>query len=361
MPAWKLAVASAVVALLAYLSLWPVPIEPTTWQPPIDRGYQLPFNPNQHLAQLERLNTPAPGPEGFASNSKQQLYFGLSNGDIGRLTADGIDIVANTNGRPLGLRFDHDDNLYIADAYQGLLRLTNTGQLQTVLTEVAGEPLRYANSLALAADGTVFMSESSTRHAAADYGTYETSLIDINEHGGSGRVIKFDPSSGHARVLLTKLNFTNGIELADNDNSLLITETGHYRVLKLYLRGAKQGQTEVFLENLPGFPDNLSRDSDGTYWLGLVSPRNALLDSIADKPAIRKLVQRLPAFLRPQASRYGHLIGFDAAGEIRYNLQDPEGSYAHITGAERIGDTLYISSLHEPAIAMLPWPIKTLW
>ncbi|QIZ76137.1 SMP-30/gluconolactonase/LRE family protein [Ferrimonas lipolytica] len=357
MSAWKLSIASLLVATLVYLSSWPVPINPMSWQPPSDRGYQAPFSSNQQLAALTTIATPFPGPETLAADNRGKVYFGLSNGDIGCIINGELKIVSNTGGRPLGLQFDRHNNLYIADAHQGLLRLEPNGTLTKVLTEVGGQALIYANSVAIAADGTLYLSESTTRHAAQQYGTYQASMIDVNEHAGSGRVIQFDPVTGTATVILTGLNFANGVALADNDRSLLVAETGHYRVLKLHLKGDNQGQAEVLLDNLPGFPDNLSRADDGTYWLGLVSPRNALLDWLANKPQLRKMIQRLPATIRPQATRYGHVVGFDQRGQIRFNLQDPQGGYAHVTGALLQGDTLYLSSLHQPAIALLPWPL----
>ena len=40
-----------------------------------------------------------------------------------------------------------------------------------------------------------------------------------------------------------------------------------------YLSGPKKGKSEMFSENLPGLPDNLSPSSDGGYWLALALPR----------------------------------------------------------------------------------------
>ncbi|WP_028117425.1 SMP-30/gluconolactonase/LRE family protein [Ferrimonas senticii] len=348
----QLAIMTVIVALLAYLSLWPVAISPTAWQPPTNLGYQGVYQANDKLSQLTLITTPSAGPEAVAVNRHGQLYFGLSNGDIARLNGQQVEIVGNTGGRPLGLRFDKHDNLYIADPLRGLLRLSRDGQLQTLLTEVAGKPLLYANSVAISRDGSIYLSESSQRHSAAQYGVFAASLLDINEHRGSGRIIRYRPSDGHSEQLYSGINFANGIELIDNEQGLLVVETGSYRLLKLHLTGARQGQTEVFIDNLPGFPDNLSRGADGTYWLGLVSPRNGLLDWMADKPVLRTVVERLPAWLRPKPQRYGHLLGLNSNAEIRANLQDPSGRFAFVTGAAAHGDKLYLSSLHDSAIGI---------
>ena len=50
--------------------------------------------------------------------------------------------------------------------------------------------------------------------------------------------------------------------------------------LRLYIEGPKKGLVEPFALNLPGFPDNIARSSDGGYWVAIVSPRhNGSFDS----------------------------------------------------------------------------------
>src|SRR3546814_5485896 len=74
---------------------------------------------------------------------------------------------------------------------------------------------------------------------------------------------------------------------------LLVSETNEYRIWRYWLKGVRAGQQEIFADNLPGFPDNLSID-DGHVWQALYAPRNAALDAIADRPTLRKLAYRLP-------------------------------------------------------------------
>ena len=42
--------------------------------------------------------------------------------------------------------------------------------------------------------------------------------------------------------------------------------------------------TEVLLDNLPTFADNINNGRNGRFWIGMISPRNELLDRISDKP-----------------------------------------------------------------------------
>ena len=108
------------------------------------------------------------------------------------------------------------------------------------------------------------------------------------------------------------------------------------------------------IENLPGFPDNINRGLDGRFWIGLVAPRNALIDRLADKPFLRSVVQRLPAALRPTAEQSTHLIAIDGSGQVLMNLQDSAAGFPMVTGAFEADDNLYLSSLYGDRIAYLP-------
>lgn len=69
-------------------------------------------------------------------------------------------------GRPLGLRFNHDTgDLYIADAYYGLLVVGPNGGLATPLvTHVNGESLLFANDLDIHKNGSIFFTDTSKRY-----------------------------------------------------------------------------------------------------------------------------------------------------------------------------------------------------
>ncbi len=45
-----------VALLLAYLFFWPVPIDPVTWNAPIDKGLIDPFEPNDRLRKVRNID-----------------------------------------------------------------------------------------------------------------------------------------------------------------------------------------------------------------------------------------------------------------------------------------------------------------
>ncbi|MEE4378393.1 MAG: SMP-30/gluconolactonase/LRE family protein [Candidatus Competibacteraceae bacterium] len=343
--------------IIGYLLAWPVPIEPQAWQPPPNPGYTGVFAPNERLSDIQQLPLGDQyGPEEVIVDQQGELYAATHDGWIVRMTEDGSQIQnwVQTGGRPLGLVFDPQGNLIVADAFRGLLQITPAGDITELATAADGTPIHYANNVDVAADGKIYFSDASTRFdARASGGTYAASLLDIMEHSGSGRLLVYDPATQRASTLLDGLNFANGVAISPDQTSVLVNETGMYRVLRYWLTGPQTGQVETVLAALPGFPDNLTRGQDGRYWLALISPRNALLDRLADKPWLRKVVQRLPAAVRPKAVHYGHVIAFDDNGEVVLNLQDPAGTYPLISAATETDDALYFGSLIAPTVGKL--------
>lgn len=346
--------AGCLLALTGYLSFWPVAVDPIAWQAPANSGYTGAFSQNQRLSQIQRIELNGDiGPEDLALNKDNNVYFSLLSGDIKYLDEKGqIHSWVNTGGRPLGIEFDQQGNLIVADAFKGLLSISTEGKITTLLDSIEGVSINYADDVDIASNGNIYFSDASSKFHAKKYGTYAASLLDINEHGGHGRIIEYNPKTKTSTVLAQGINFANGVALSHDEQALLFNETGSYRVLRLPLNGERRGSLEVVIDNLPGFPDNLARGGNGLYWLGLVSPRSKPLDMLSNTPQLRKLVQRLPECLRPKAQYFGHIIAINDAGNVVFNLQDPLGIYGQTTGALAVGDKLYVSSLHETALGV---------
>jgi len=352
------AVGLILTIVAVYLLVWPVPVKPVVWQAPAAHGYVGPFARNERLKGLELLPIgDNHGPETVALDANGRLYAATHEGRIVRLQADGSspENWVTTGGRPLGIRFDPAGNLLVADAFRGLLRIAPDGTIAVLATEADGKAILYANSVDVAADGKVYFSDASTKFGASQWGgTYPASLLDILEHGGHGRLLVYDPGAKKATSLVTGLNFANGVAVAHDQSYVLVNETGTYRVLRHWIAGPRRGRTEPLIENLPGFPDNLSTGLDGRFWLALISPRNKLVDQLSGAPFVRAMIQRLPTFVRPKAVAYGHVVAIDGAGRVLVSLQDPDGTYRLTTGATEARDHIYVGSLVMPALGRLP-------
>jgi sugar lactone lactonase YvrE len=348
---------AAIALVIIYLLAWPVPIEPQAWEAPPNPGYTGDFTANQRLTRLETLSIgDEAGPEAVTLDAEGRVYVSTVGGRIVRLQPDGSSAErwADTGGRPLGLEFDAAGNLIVADAIRGLLSIDPGGIVTVLATEADGIPIRYANEVDVAPDGRIYFSESSNKFAPADWtGTYRAALLDIMEHGGNGRLLVYDPETASATTVLDGIAYANGVALAHDGSFVLLAETASYRILRIWLSGPLIGTVEPFIEALPGFPDNITRGLDGRYWVALVSPRNELIDRLAGKPFLRKLVQRLPTFVRPAATHYGHVIAVDGDGRVVADLQDPDGAYPTITEARETEEYLWLGSLTAPALARI--------
>lgn len=352
---WLRAVVGVIVLVGGYFCYWPVVVEPVAWQAPKAPQYMGDFAVNTQLTQFESLSMEGQtGPEGVVVDDLGVVYATTDQGWVVRW------LPGETNaenwvklpGRPLGICLGDNQDFWVADAFEGVFHISADGVATLVLSEVDGEPLLYSNDLVMAPNGKIYLSDSTQRFSAKQYGsTYKASLVDILEHGETGRVIEYDPLTQHARVIMTGLSFANGVTVDPAGQFILVNETSNYRVWKHWIGGEKRGQSEVIIDNLPGFPDNILAGQDGRFWLGFTSPRIALLDNLSAKPFVRKVVQRLPAFVRPAAKYYGHIIAISADGRVLENLQDPLAHYPLTTGASETDEYLYISSLVAPMLA----------
>lgn len=354
------------LALVAYLAFWPVPVEPVAWEAPRFAGYAGPHAANDRLATVTLVNvSPEIGPEHIDFGPDGRLYTGVLSGAILRLNPDGgeAETVVNTGGRPLGFDFAADGTLVVADAIRGLLAVTPDGGVTVLAAEIDGDPIRYADAVIIAADGRMYFTDATRRFSPRELGTFDASVLDILEHSCTGRVLVYEPAAARAALVIGGLCFPNGVALSGDERHLFIAETGEYRIWKVDVaaRGldarsalaAGDARARVIASNLPGFPDNLTRSADGRLWTGLTKPRAAAVDLMAETPWLRSVTLRLPKSLWPVPPTYGHVIAFDEDGRVVADLQDPSGRLPETSGVTEHRGRLYIHSLHAPALGVL--------
>ncbi|TVU08284.1 hypothetical protein EJB05_41683, partial [Eragrostis curvula] len=166
-------------------------------------------------------------------------------------------------GRPLGLRFHNaSGDLYIADAYMGLMRVGKDGGEATVLaTEANGVPFKFTNGVDVdQATGDVYFSDSSTTYTRADHQK-------VSEmHDSTGRILKYNPRTNQVTVLQSGLPYPNGVAISSDRTHLIVALTGPCKLHKFWLTGPKAGKSETFAY-LRGYPDNVRQDGNGGYWV----------------------------------------------------------------------------------------------
>jgi len=331
--------------------------DPVRWTPPPAPALAGVLARNQLLDQVERWEVPGGAkPEDVVFDPAGRLYAGVEDGRIWRWPAGFPDsgaaaLFADTHGRPLGLEVDpRDGTLIVCDAYRGLLRVEQTGQVLVLADSYGGSRLKFTNNAAVAADGTVYFSDSSTRFRIEHY------KQDLLEHRPNGRVFRYRPPAGGLDLVADGLYFPNGVALAPDESFLLVAQTGGYDILRIPFTGPAAGRPGPFASNLPGIPDNMSAAGDGTYWVAFPSPRLPFVDRLMPHPAPRRVAARLPDRLQPAAQRYGLVARVGADGLITQSLHGPAGSYREIVGVRQHDGWLYLGSLYETAVGRVPVP-----
>ena len=329
---------------------WPVPIEPTSWESPRDTRTDAEYSLNKKLKDIRIFwaNAGHTGPEDIVLKNNK-IYVGYDSGVI--MSNDGI--FSNTKGRPLGMAFDSEENLIIADAVRGLISIDRNGEVKTLSTKSDSDniPFKFVDDLDIANDGKIYFSDASSKYG------YGSDRLELFEHTPNGRLLVYDPATKETTTLLNDLYFANGVALSTDESFVLVNETWMYRIQKFWLKGEKAGTSEVFIENLPGFPDNVSSNKEGIFWVALFNPRNNFVEMSSNKPFLRKIVLRLPELLQPQPIRHSFVLGLDESGKIVHNLQyQSNKAYSPITSVKQHENNLYFGSLTHPGWGKIKVP-----
>nr|WP_178131977.1 SMP-30/gluconolactonase/LRE family protein [Pseudomonas sp. C2B4] len=342
-----------IVAIGGFLLLMPTRVQPVAWTPPpapsLTSGI---YAGNQRLKSVERIGAAdIDGPEALLLE-EDALITGLHDGRVIRTSLDGkvTKVLADTGGRPLGLARHPNGLLVIADAVKGLLSLDAQGRLVAMTTTAGGVPFGFTDDVVIDKSGHyAYFSDASSRFG---YGKDGDAII---EHGGDGRLLRYDFQTGKTAVLLDKLEFANGVALGPDDAFVLVNETGAYRISRYWLSGPKAGTHDLFIDNLPGLPDNLSFNGRDRFWVALYAPRNALLDATAAHPFVRKMIVRAMTVLPKPVEKRAFALGLDLEGKVIANLQDASsGNYSPITTVREYGEWLYFGSLKAKNMVRLP-------
>ncbi len=301
---------------------------------------------------------PEPGAEdvvvGTHGRDEGVVYTGTEDGSIFRVSHDGqkIDRVAHTGGRPLGLEIDLDGRLVVCDGHRGLLRVDpTTGSVEGVTDSVAGRRMVFCNNAAVATDGTVWFSDSSTKFGLEKW------KADFVQDTRTGRLLRLR-TDGAIDVVLDGLAFANGVALSRGEDFVAVAETAARTVARHWLTGDRVGERDYLVTDLPGYPDNIARGSDGLIWVTIASPRDPLVERLQSGPRwLRRQVTRIPESLQPKPKRTVRVQAYDDSGTLVRDCDvaatEHGDRYHMVTGVREHDGRIWMGSLHEPAIALL--------
>jgi sugar lactone lactonase YvrE len=343
--------------VLAYLAFAPVEVEPVAWQPEAAPSTESgPYARNELLKGIERIGQGiGKGPEALAFDGEGRVYAGFEDGRVARFEPDGsgYKLLANTGGRPLGVFVHPDGSVIVCDAARGLLRVDGRGEIRVLTAEAEGLRFGITNDLSITKDG----SKAYFTDASSKFG-FGRVTEDIVEHGGHGRFLVYDFATGKTDVLMKGLQFANGVALGPDEAFALVNETGSYRILRYWLKGDKAGTSDIFADNLPGFPDNITFNGADRFWVAIYAPRTAIADRLAPYPATRKAVMRALKFLPLPVKAQAFALAFDANGKLIANLQyDGKDAFYPVTSVrEHPNGFLYFGSLSADSLGRIKMP-----
>jgi ribose transport system permease protein len=293
------------------------------------------------------------GPEDVILDEDDHLYCGTRHGEIIRFFAPDYkrsEVFAHIGGFPLGLAFDRAGNLLSCVGAMGLYSITKSGEATKLSAEttrswtsvVDDARLRDPNDCDVAPDGRIFFTDSTTRYDAHDW------ALDSIESRPTGRLLCYDPRNGKTTTLLDNYRYANGVCIAHDGQSLFFAESWACRVHRYWFDGPKAGQVECVIKDMPGYPDNINRASDGGYWMAWLGMRTPSFDLALRHPSMRKrMTRRLPQdeWLFPNINT-GGVVKFDESGRIREALGDLSGA-AHpmVTSMREHKGYLYIGGI----------------
>ncbi|XP_076902916.1 protein STRICTOSIDINE SYNTHASE-LIKE 5-like [Bidens hawaiensis] len=281
------------------------------------------------------------GPEDIVFDPKLGvIYTSCVDGWIKRVSLNDsvVEDWVNTGGRPLGLALGYSGEVYVADAFKGLLKITKDGEIEALADEAEGVKLGTTDAVTVAKNGILYFTDASWKYDLHNY------AFDFLEGRPYGRLISYDPSTRRTKVIARDLYYANGVEMSPKQDFVVFCETPMMRCSRYYIQGEKEGSIDVFIDRLPGMPDNIRFDGNDHFWIGIVAEHTREWDLARKYPYIRKLLAFLEKYKkRRSVEKNSGAVVVDLNGNPIARYYDPELKL--VTTVTKISEHLYLGNL----------------
>ncbi|XVF35147.1 hypothetical protein REPUB_Repub18cG0120100 [Reevesia pubescens] len=308
--------------------------------------------PNNQLQRVTKLGEGLLKPEDVAVDENGTLYTATRDGWIRRLHRNGSweNWKKLDSETLLGITTAKDGGLIVCDCEKGLLKFTEEG-ITVLASHFAGSQIRLADDVIEASDGSLYFSVASTKFQLGNW------YLDVLEAKPHGQLLKYDPSKQETSIVLDGLCFANGVALSKDEDYLVVCETWRFRCLKYWLKGETKGETEIFVDNLPGGPDNINLAPDGSFWIAIIQLISEGMEFVHTSKALKHVVANFPILMElvQGSGKKATVINVGADGNIIKRFDDPNGRVmSFVTSALEFDDHLYLGSLNSNFIGKLP-------
>jgi len=322
-----------------------------------------PYAVNNKLGNTELIGlAQVESPEDVILDANDHLYCGTRHGDIMKFHAPDyqqMEVYAHIGGQPLGMAFDGAGDLCVCVGGMGLYKVRRVDRVVEKITDTTNRSwntvnddsrLRLADDLDIAPDGRIYFSEATIRYEMSEW------PIDSLEARGNGRIICYDPKTDKTQTVLKNLVFPNGICMVGDGESLLFAESWACRISRYWFDGSNKGQVQVVIPDLPGYPDNINRASDGNFWIAIMGMRSPSFDLAMRWPGFRgRMVKRLgqDEWMSPNIN-VGCVIKCDLKGTVLASYWDKDGkNHPMITSMREHKGYLYLGGISNNRIGRL--------
>ncbi|KAK2975519.1 hypothetical protein RJ640_009148 [Escallonia rubra] len=328
------------------------PISPDPLQLPSQSSASL-FPPNTLLQGVTKLGEGfLKNPEDVCMDKNGVLYTATRDGWIKRMHGNGIWENWKMLDRDtlLGITITGAGDLIVCDSEEGLLKVDEDG-VTVLASHVDGAKISFADDVIEASDGSLYFSVASTKFGLHNW------YLDVLEAKPHGQLLKYDPLSKQTSIVLDDLGFANGVALSADQDYLIVCESWKFRCLKYWLKEEIKGKTEVFIDNLPGGPDNINLAPDGSFWIALVQLTSDGMEFVHTSTASKYFLAAFPKLINRVNGAYtkAKVINVGTDGKIIKSLEDPNGKVmSFVTSAVEFEGHLYLGSLNADFVGKLP-------
>lgn len=311
--------------------------------PVLDGG----FAANQRLEDASELaQFDAPDAMALAPDGKLFVSAGTSIWVCETCDFSSRSVFATVDGHAGAIVLTRSGELLVAVAGQGVLAFDMSGKKIGQLALVDDAPLACVTSLAVADDGTVYLTDGS-RH-----NDFENWVKDLMEQApGSGRIIAANADLSAARVLADGLAWPGGIALNADQTALLVTEAWSHRLLSMSRHG---GDRKAIVGNFAGYPGRISPCGDGTFLIAFLTLRTQLVEFILrERGFCKKMMREIPPrlWVAPSLGGSFHCLEPTQLGQMRklgiHKPWAPARSYGLVARLNERGRA--IESMHSRA------------